>query len=116
MLPVAYTLINSVRAPTDMVFAALTDPVRMRFCPARDIWLAGAGRAEGLADVLSSRCCRRIHDHHHSGRLDSAFLSCLASGPLHRKTQRPAAARGDTQELTERPCPLRPRSSLGRTT
>ena len=35
MLPVAYTLINSVRAPTDMVFAALTDPVRM---PA---WLPG---------------------------------------------------------------------------
>jgi uncharacterized protein YndB with AHSA1/START domain len=29
MPPVAYTLINSVRAPTDAVFAALTDPVRM---------------------------------------------------------------------------------------
>jgi uncharacterized protein YndB with AHSA1/START domain len=35
MLPVAYTLIDSVRAPTDTVFAALTDPVRM---PA---WLPG---------------------------------------------------------------------------
>jgi uncharacterized protein YndB with AHSA1/START domain len=35
MSPVAYTLINSVRAPTDTVFAALSDPVRM---PA---WLPG---------------------------------------------------------------------------